>query len=182
MNANHNLQTPKLIGAVVITAVLMIGVYFLILDNKPSSSSKVATINPITSSTPATSTPAAAPTPTPAASSTGSTATSMTTTMTMSAYKDGTYTASADYNVPGDTNTIKVTLTVKNGSITAADTQHSYGERESARYIGSFVSALSGTVVGKQLDAAQVNRLSGASDTSIGFDQALTTIISQAKA
>jgi uncharacterized protein with FMN-binding domain len=164
-------QTPKIIGAVAITAIMLIGIYVLILHNRTVPTTPVSTMTTTTSQPAASNTSNATPAGTSSSSDTATT----------SSFKDGTYTATADYSVPHDINTIKVTLTVQNGAIASVDTKHSYGDRESVRYINSFVSGISGAVVGKKLDAAQVGRLNGASDTAQGFNDALTTIISQAK-
>jgi uncharacterized protein with FMN-binding domain len=182
MNTTQSSQTPKLVGAIVMTAVVLVGIYFLILNNKPAATSASSASTDLSSDDSATTT-----TPTPSSEVLSDTSTTQsdsatTSTGTSSTFKDGTYTASADYSVPRDTNTIKVSLTVKDDVITAVEAKYSYGDRESTRYINSFDSAISGAVVGKKLDAAQLSRLSGASETTQGFDDALTTIISQAKA
>ncbi len=184
MNSNQSLQTSKLVGAVVITAVLMIGFYFLILNNKTNPGVAMATST--TTAVTATAGPSSAstPSPSPAAGTPAASTTTPTNTAVASVaspFKDGTYTASAEYYVPDDVNSIKVSITVKDGTIVALQTQHSYGQGESIGYINNFTQAVKGAVVGKKLDSAKVSRLNGASDTSIGFNQALSNIITQAK-
>jgi uncharacterized protein with FMN-binding domain len=155
---------PKIVGAVVSVAVVAAVLMYLI---DRSHATETASTDMSASPTVTVDSPAGSVNASPAAGA---------------AVKDGTYTASADYDVPRDTNTIAVTLTVKHGVITAVSEKDSYGERESARYISSFKSAISGLVVGKSLTEARVSRVSGASDTTDGFNDALDNIISQAKA
>lgn len=119
------------------------------------------------------------------ASDTPSTASSSSTNSssnsTTSTYKDGVYTASASYSVPhGYQNTIKVSVTITGGNITAASATHDYSDRESGEYIDMFTSALSSKVVGQSISSINFSRIGGASLTTEGFDKALTTIQSDA--
>jgi uncharacterized protein with FMN-binding domain len=145
-------NAPKIIAGGMVSVAVMAAVLFFLIDHSHTTQAGV-TATPTTTAVDANST-----------------------------YKGGTYTASADYSVPRDTNTIGVTLTVKNGLITTVSTQDSYGDRESERYISNFKSSISQAIVGKSLQAAGVSRLSGASETSTGFNTALQAILSQAKA
>jgi len=102
-------------------------------------------------------------------------------TTTTGGYKDGTYTASANYSVPhGQQNTINVTLTVAGGVITAVSTTNTYSDNESGMYVDSFKSGLSAKVVGTSISGASFSRIGGASLTTAGFQTALDTIIKNA--
>lgn len=104
-------------------------------------------------------------------------------TSTSSGYKDGTYTAAASYSVPRSSNTIDVSLTVKDGVVTAVKTSHNYSDRESGMYIDSFDSSIQSSVVGKSIGSlTSLSRVGGASLTTYGFEDALATIANQAKA
>lgn len=97
-------------------------------------------------------------------------------------FKDGTYTASSNYYVPHGMESIDVTLTVKNNVVTNSQIQNSEGNPESAGYQEAFASQYQSDVVGKNLGSIQISYIAGASDTTQGFDDALQSIINQAKA
>jgi uncharacterized protein with FMN-binding domain len=160
--------TAKTIGAVVITAMLFIGVYVFILNNKPPKTVSTAT----GTSAVATKVESATTTDTPVAS-----------TVTSSTYTDGTYKATGSYAVPhGDDNSVTVTLTIKDDTITAVNTTNQYTDNESIEYVQDFDRGISGVVVGKKLDNARVGRVNGSSLTGNGFNEALSAIISKAQA
>ncbi|MBC7746874.1 hypothetical protein H7Y40_02750 [Pedobacter sp.] len=162
MKSSHPL-TPMLVGALAVAVITGVGGYLFVPYGTTSNlattaSSEVATV--VASS--ATTTNAA------------STATN---------YKDGTYTATTSYRVPhGSVNSIKVTLTVKAGVITAAKTVNDTSDRESAGYVDSFESNIESAIVGSSLNGASASRVGGASLTSVAFDDALQTIVNDAKA
>lgn len=139
-------------------------------------------------STPATTPTSSSVTPTTSTSSTSSStsdtsSSSSTTSSSTATYKDGTYTASATYSVPhGGSNSISATVTVAGGNITAVTTNDNYTDGESAMYIDSFESSVSSTVVGTSLADASFSRIGGASLTTVGFNNVLDTIRSQATA
>ena len=100
-----------------------------------------------------------------------------------SGYKDGTYSATTQYSGPrGYSNSIGVSVTVKDGIVTAVKTTQNYSDRESGMYIDSFENALRSAVVGKSLDGLQLNRIGGATLTTVAFDDAIASIQSEAKA
>ena len=115
--------------------------------------------------------------------SASSTNTSSTTTATSSGYKDGTYSATSNYSVPqGNSNSIGVSITVKDGVVTAVKTDENYSDRESEMYIDSFESLLQNAVVDKSIKNLQLNRIGGATLTTAAFDDALDSIRNDAKA
>ena len=192
MNQSHNTSTPKIVGGIVIAAVLLIGVYTLILRKDEDSSSltssqttsQISTAESSTSTAPSTAsttpsdTVGAAATDT-AASSSNSTTTSATTTPT---YKDGAYTETVSYRVPGDSNGLTAKVTIADGVITAVTTTNQYTDHESARYISGFQSGISSAVKGKSLADAFVGRVGGASLTSSAFNDIIDAIKVDAKA
>lgn len=185
MNQSHNNATPKIVGAVVISTVMMITLYILVLRK----SDDVTTASNQTSSTIATTTDAATSTTsntstaTPAQSATDTTATSQpTTTPATTTYKDGTYTSNISYRVPHGTNSLKTSITIKDGVITAVTTDSTYADHESEFYISDFESAVKGAVVGKKITSSFSSRIGGASLTGNAFLNAIDSVIAKAKA
>ena len=105
-----------------------------------------------------------------------------TSTASSSGYKDGTYTASSNYFVPHGSESIKVTLTVQGGIVTDSKVTNSESDPESASYQEDFASSYKSHVIGKKLNAIQLSYVAGASDTTQGFNDALSKIESQAQA
>ena len=98
-----------------------------------------------------------------------------------SKYKDGTYSAEGSYQSPGGTETIKVTVVLKNDIITDATVVSILAEREqSHEFQGMFISNFKQYVIGKNIDQVHLSKVSGSSLTSGGFNAALTQIKSQA--
>lgn len=116
-------------------------------------------------------------------SSTGSTRSGTSSTSSSTNYKDGTYTATAYYMVPrGDSNSVKTTLTIAGGRITAVSTTNNTQDNESAMYISSFKQYVESEVVGQSLNGYYGSRIGGASLTTEGFNQTLDTIRNDAAA
>lgn len=162
------------IGSIAVIATAGIGGLLLATSNDtiPATTPISSSVTPTTTSTSSTS------------SSTSDTSSSSSTTSSSTAtYKDGAYTASATYSVPhGGSNSISATVTVAGGNITAVTTHDNYTDGESAMYIDSFESRVSSTVVGTSLADASFSRIGGASLTTVGFNNVLDTIRSQATA
>jgi uncharacterized protein with FMN-binding domain len=111
-----------------------------------------------------------------------STTTSSPSTGTSSGYKDGTYSATSEYYVPHGSETIKVTLTVKDGNVTDSSVDNSEYDRESALFQEQFASEYKSSVVDKPISSLQLNYVAGASDTTQGFNDALQQIKTEARA
>ena len=160
---------PKIIGLGLVSVAVLAALlfYFIGLKKNSSSSASSATPSVITASPNPTSSSASANTP--AASS-------------QAASPTGSFSATASYSVPRDTNSIGVTLTLKNGVISDVTTQDSYSSNESGRYIARFNSVVKSSVIGKTLAEAQVFQVSGSSETSSGFDDAVAKIAAKAGA
>ena len=171
-----NASTPMVVGVLAIASI--IGAAAFVLTQSGSNIQSASQTNTVAQA--ATKETAAQVSNTVAAASTN-TATTNTSNTTTSGYKDGTYSASAGYQVPHGSNTIDLTITMKNGVISALKTSHDYGDRESGMYIDSFDSSIKSVVIGKSLDMS-LSRVGGASLTTHGFEDALATIANQAKA
>lgn len=101
---------------------------------------------------------------------------------TASVYKNGTYTATGSYGSPGGQEQIAVTLTLANDIITSSSVTPEAGDRTSLRYQNAFISGYQQYVVGQNIASVNLTYVSGSSLTPIGFDNALASIKSQAKA
>lgn len=96
--------------------------------------------------------------------------------------KDGTYSASASYFVPAGQESIKVNLTLSGGTITDVSVVNSESDHDSAEFQTDFANGYKTLVVGKKISGLQISSVAGASDTTDGFNQALTKIASEAQA
>lgn len=91
-------------------------------------------------------------------------------------YADGEYTAEGSYRTPETVETISVTLSLKDDTVTAVEVVGDPIARESKQYQGQFRSGIADVVVGKKLDELDVDRVAGSSLTSGGFNQAVEAI------
>ncbi|MEI6022809.1 MAG: hypothetical protein WCQ32_03135 [bacterium] len=103
-------------------------------------------------------------------------------TVKSSTYKNGSYSATGSYMSPGGEDQIAVTLTIANDIVTAASVTPEAGDHTSARYQEKFISGYQGYVVGKNIASIYLTKVSGASLTPKGFNDALNQIKAQAKA
>ncbi|GEB44930.1 hypothetical protein DEU35_1222 [Microbacterium sp. AG157] len=97
-------------------------------------------------------------------------------------YKDGEYEATGQYATPESVETIDVTLTIAGDTVTAVQVTGDPQAAESKRYQGEFIGGIQSEVVGKKLDEISVSKVAGSSLTSGGFNKAVDTIKSEAKA
>jgi hypothetical protein len=115
-----------------------------------------------------------------APSATTSTQSSSTSTDTQ--FKDGEFSAAGNYDSPGGTEAIKVSVTMKNGVVTDSSVAPTITtDDEASDYQQQFIRGYKTQVVGKKITAIHLSRISGSSLTSQGFNNALDQIISQAK-
>jgi uncharacterized protein with FMN-binding domain len=96
-------------------------------------------------------------------------------------FKDGTYSSTGHYTSPGGPSAIAVTMTLKNGTVTAVHVVPKAENPTAVSYESRFASGVGGQVVGKKLTALNVTTVSGSSLTSQGFDKAVAAIEAQAK-
>lgn len=131
------------------------------------ASSNVAAINPLMSNTETTSTTNAS----------GSTPSSSTTQQSSSTYKDGTYTGSRADAVYGF---IQVKATISGGKISNVTfLEYPNDHHESVQINQRAMPFLKQEAI--QSQSAQVDGVSGATDTSIAFVESLTTALNKAK-
>ncbi len=93
-----------------------------------------------------------------------------------SAYADGSYTESGQYQSPNGTETVDVTLTLADGVVTAVEIGTHPSNPNTEHYQGEFASGISGEIVGKSIDDISVTKVAGSSLTSGGFMKALEAI------
>ncbi|MBP9852804.1 MAG: hypothetical protein QG629_254 [Patescibacteria group bacterium] len=174
-----NKSTPTIVGIVALLAIIGSAGYVIrtssASDQNPSTISAAKAEDDTAATT-------AAMVHTTADTTTSATQTA-TTSGAISAYKDGTYSTTAKYQVPhGYQNSIAVKATIKDGKITSVSTDDTYSDHESRNYIDAFESDVENTVVGQYLGDFSASRIGGASLTTMAFDEAIQTITSQAKA
>ncbi len=96
--------------------------------------------------------------------------------------KDGTYNDSESYSVPHGSEQIEVSVTVKDGVVTDASVKNSANDFDSAQYQEEFTAGYKTKVVGKKISGLQISVIAGASDTTQGFNDALSRIAAKAEA
>lgn len=117
--------------------------------------------------------------PTPSANG-NSTGVSTTGGVTQSQFQDGTYSATSVYNSPAGSEAVGVTLTINSDTITSVSIAVLAKDTRSINYQNLFSEGISGAVVGKKLNEAQVSKINGSSLTPGGFNNAIDQIIVQA--
>ncbi|MDH3047688.1 FMN-binding protein [Gordonia alkanivorans] len=95
-------------------------------------------------------------------------------------YKDGEYTAEGGYISPGGPQKVGVTVTLSNDVITAVSVDTSQTKGPSVEYQGKFAGGISDVVVGKNINDIDVDKVSGSSLTSGGFNEAIEKIKQEA--
>lgn len=107
-----------------------------------------------------------------------------TTAQTTYKYKDGTYTVSGDYDTTGPTHhKMEVVITLEKDVIVEATTElkDSPLSATSAKNNDAFENALKTSVIGKKLDEiSSVGVISGSSDTTRGFKEAIERVQKEA--
>ena len=111
---------------------------------------------------------------------TGSSAQVMSATITHT-YKDGKYSAEGDYRSPGGPEQVKVSITLKAGTITDADVVSEATLPKSKHFQGLFISGYKPLVIGKKINEVQLDKVAGSSLTPKGFNDALAKIMTQAQ-
>ncbi|MGV8969582.1 MAG: FMN-binding protein [Microbacteriaceae bacterium] len=91
-------------------------------------------------------------------------------------YTDGTYTQNGSYQSPNGTETIEVTLTLAENTITNVAVVGEGVNPNSVRFQNEFSDGIAEIVVGKNIDDVVVDRVAGSSLTSGGFEDALSKI------
>ena len=97
-------------------------------------------------------------------------------------YKDGIYTVKSFYQTPEGKQSISVVLTIAKDVVTNSTvTSLATGQTSDAYVRQLFLPNYQGQVVGKKLASLNLTRVSGASLTTRGFNEAVHLIQSQAK-
>lgn len=96
-------------------------------------------------------------------------------------YKDGTYTQKGVYNSPAGSESVNVTVTVKDGVVTNSTFKGEATNKASIFNQQKFADGFTGMVVGKPIDSIALTVVNGSSLTPTGFMDALNKIKSQAK-
>lgn len=97
-------------------------------------------------------------------------------------YKDGTYSATGSYMSPGGYDEIGVTLTLSKDIVTSVTATNGAGDGTSSRYEDRFISGFKSYVVGQNIADVYLTKVSGASLTPKGFNDAIAQIKTKAKA
>lgn len=155
-----------------IAAVIIIAGLVVLADHLKSKTTPVAT---------AAATPAKPPVNQTTQPSASNTTSSVPATLT-SSYKDGTYTATSNYYVPHGYENIQVSLTIKDGVVTDSSITNSESDRDSAAYQEDFASQYKNYVIGKSVSGLKLQVTAGASDTTQGFNDAVSQITAKAHA
>ncbi|MFF1259522.1 hypothetical protein ACFVZT_22195 [Streptomyces sp. NPDC058321] len=93
-------------------------------------------------------------------------------------YKDGAYSADGEYGTRGSS--IGVSLTLKNGEISAVDVTPHATDETSLGLQTRFAEAVPTVVVGKDIDDVDLDRVAGNSHTPDGFNDAIERIKAEA--
>ena len=151
--------------ASVVALLLVTGGIFVTFKNSSNNSNQIFTVPTDTANNTPTNT---SPTTTPA--------------ITNSKYKDGTYSTKGDYQSPGGSESIQVTLVLKNNVITDATVIPNSSTEQSISFQEVFSSNFKQYVVGKNIDEVNLTKVSGSSLTPNGFNDAVAKIKIQAQA
>ena len=178
MNTYEQHSTRKLIATIL--SVLLVAGVVVIVDHFRAESRQMAPVAQVPRIATVAVTPSASPAPT--TTSLVPTVAPAVTPVQSSGYTDGSFNASSDYYVPSGNETIKVTLTLRSGVVADAQIGNSASDRESARYQQDFASVYKSYVVGKKISNLRIGVIAGASDTSQGFNDALSKIAAKAQA
>ena len=112
----------------------------------------------------------------------GSTDSGDTTTTTSGDYTDGTYTESGSYQAPSGTETVEVTVTLADNTITDVTVVGEASDPQAKRHQSEFSDGIAAEVVGKNIDEISVDKIGGSSLTSGGFNEAIDAIKADAAA
>jgi len=157
------MQTKNFLGILALVVVVLAGGAFVLNKSNSTTSQEAAAAQAPT--TP----PVDATSPTPAPT-------------TAIQYKDGTYSASGTYNAPSGTETVHVTLTLAGGVVTDSTVTADGVNPMSKRFQNMFISGYKQYVTGKNISDVNVTNVSGSSLTGQGFNAAVETIKTEAKA
>lgn len=163
-------NTKLVISAIMVVGVAT-GVFVAATPQKPKASPIVKVVEPVSSTDNNT---AALPTPTPVDNPTG------TSVSKTSKYKNGAYSVTASYDSPAGSENLGVSITLKNDIVVDSSVTNMAGDGRSQRYQQVFIGGYKQYVIGKNIDSINLDVVSGASLTPIGFNDALSAIKAKA--
>ncbi|BDZ44295.1 FMN-binding protein [Naasia aerilata] len=91
-------------------------------------------------------------------------------------YADGTYEADGSYRSPGGQQTVTVSITLADDTVTAVTVTPHATDPNAKQFQGQFAGAIADQVVGRDIDSLNVSRVAGSSLTSSGFNDAVEQI------
>ncbi len=95
-------------------------------------------------------------------------------------YADGTYTVTASYDSPAGMESLGVSVTVSGDIVTAAVVTSMAKDKKSSQFQDAFIAGYKVLAIGKNIADIQLSKVSGASLTTKGFNEALSVIKTQA--
>jgi len=118
------------------------------------------------------------PTPTPTTTPTPKPSPSPTPHYT---YRDGTYSADGTFDTPAGIETIGITLVISKDKVVDTSAVDKASNPTSQSYTNDFINNFRSYVIGKSLSSLSLGKISSASLTPNGFNNAAASIRSQAK-
>lgn len=91
-------------------------------------------------------------------------------------YTDGEYTATGDYVSPGGPETVTVTLTLEDNTVTELEVTGSGNTPNAKKFQGEFIDGIDEIAIGQNIDELNVSKVAGSSLTSGGFNDAIEQI------
>lgn len=95
---------------------------------------------------------------------------------TTTEYEDGEYTATGIYQSPGGEESVTVTLSLEDNTISDLEVTGSGGTPNAKKFQGEFIGGIDELAVGKNIDELNVSKVAGSSLTSGGFNDAIEQI------
>lgn len=102
-------------------------------------------------------------------------------TPSMSMYRNGRYTATGHYLTPGGNESIAVSIDVQADTVSSSVIQVEATSPTARQFQEQFRTTIAGRITARPLSDLSVSRVSGASLTSLGFNDALAKIRQEAK-
>lgn len=96
-------------------------------------------------------------------------------------YQDGTYQATGGYMTPAGSETIAISVTLQDGVITDTSAINKATDAEAKQNQQDFIDNYKQKVIGKKLSQVSLDRVSGSSLTSQGFNNAIQQIRNKAE-
>lgn len=91
-------------------------------------------------------------------------------------YANGTYTKVGSYESPGGSETVTVTVNVKDEMVQSVSVVKGTDNETSERFQGLFIDGIGAEIIGKKLNDVKVGVVNGSSLTGEGFNKAIEEI------